>query len=321
MSKINVSYDLSATALKRIAVETGSVPPTRQSVEVDLEALSPDKRAKVLAAPGAWRGLSSVLLTVTTNPMGYMGEIVESDTVLDPDGVIAVIEATTAAHNEYRREQTEKRVQEVLKDILCSIEKRSTWSKENISPRTRDDCSKFGVDTTELDETFAKFEVLLPVFKAEAEAARLAEQAAEEQRKLRAEEKRALAQAEKVAWATMHGSDRLRRSLELECDANRLYLIERAALEYPQLDLDYDRNANWNSRNAAPSLAALDLRDSIARAHPNAEVEIVWLVAPDDFDDLDAVARWQNDDGSFMQHEGIVVHDPAYGKAIVCDVG
>lgn len=89
--------------------------------------------------------------------------------------------------------------------------------------------------------------------------------------------------AAKSAWAAAHGSPLLQRALAAGYDCQRLYVTERAALEAPGFDVDFDNEAAWKSRSC-PSAAALDLADRVQRL-PGAQVEIVWLTQPIDGED------------------------------------
>jgi len=81
---------------------------------------------------------------------------------------------------------------------------------------------------------------------------------------------------EKTAWIKAHGSDHLRRATATGADCQRLYATERAALEAPDWNLDFDDNTEWKSRSC-PSMAALDLLDE-ANTLGLGKAQIVWLV-------------------------------------------
>lgn len=121
-------------------------------------------------------------------------------------------------------------------------------------------------------------------------------------------------QIAKQAWVDAHGSDHLKRACAAGHNCDRLYWIERAAIEYPGATLDYEENADWKDR-ACPSVKMLDHRDAILAAHPGVKATIVWLTD-------EALAYKRNEEyyyeyEPFNAREGLIVNDPAYTKNIV----
>ena len=93
---------------------------------------------------------------------------------------------------------------------------------------------------------------------------------------------------EKKRWANEHGSERLTKGLAAGHYCQRLYIEERAEIEFPEFIPDFDANATWGI-SACPTLEALDLLVSV----PNAK--IVWIKRRhdyefDEFDSDDAVS-------------------------------
>lgn len=154
--------------------------------------------------------------------------------------------------------------------------------------------------------------------RAEADAAHK-ERLQEEQRKAEAYERfsqeaearkeaeKAAFEAERATWSAVHGSDHLKRAVAAGYTCTRLYLEERAAVEYPGFVVDMDASADWRSR-ACPSLAALDLVDALQAQHGEdlRSAEIVWLIQPASADRDDEVYRY--DEG----REAVVVQDRRY---------
>lgn len=107
------------------------------------------------------------------------------------------------------------------------------------------------------------------------EARRAADAAAAEERRAadaaRREREAAVAEAQ-ASWAREHGSARLRKALEGGYEATRLYVEERAALELPGFEVDFDGTAEWKDR-VGPSEPALDLAESV-------DGTVVWLTRP-----------------------------------------
>lgn len=61
---------------------------------------------------------------------------------------------------------------------------------------------------------------------------------------------------EKLEWVREHGSDHLKESCEAGYNCKRLYVYERAALEYSEYTVDFDDRADWSPR-ACPNASAL----------------------------------------------------------------
>lgn len=149
--------------------------------------------------------------------------------------------------------------------------------------------------------------------RAENERKQAAERAAADEHWRQSEAEKASAEAEKAAWIAAHGSARLKRAHAAGYDCGRLYLRERAAVEYPGFTLDYENAAAWK-RRACPSERALNIETETRAAHPEAdEVYIVWMTAPP--------ADTPNDDeydDEYEAREAVVVKDRRYaGRDLV----
>lgn len=100
---------------------------------------------------------------------------------------------------------------------------------------------------------------------AEREAQRQAEQEARESAA-------AAREAVRTEWVQTHGSDYLRKAIEGGYDCQRVYVTERAALEYPGYAVDYSNDAAWKSRSC-PSETALEEALRV-------DGTVVWLTEP-----------------------------------------
>lgn len=130
--------------------------------------------------------------------------------------------------------------------------------------------------------------------KAERDARELA--AREEREAREAAEKERLA-AEKATWIEECGSRYLRDAHKLGYPCQRVYVNERAAMEFPEFAVDFGNNAAWKER-ACPSPEALEAVKALIAQGIRAEV--VWLTAPpyerdeddycDDYDAREAIA-------------------------------
>jgi hypothetical protein len=112
---------------------------------------------------------------------------------------------------------------------------------------------------------------------------RAAEEAArrkEEEEKTAAEKKAAA--EEKAAWIRAHGSDFLKRAYALGYDCQRQYVTERAEMEVPGSQVDFNDVLAWKSRSC-PSEEALEMVEELISKGYNAEV--VWLTDAPDLDE------------------------------------
>jgi hypothetical protein len=90
--------------------------------------------------------------------------------------------------------------------------------------------------------------------------------------KLAAQAAKAKREADKLDWVKEHGSEHLKLAIENGYDCQCLYATERAELEYPDYQVDFKDNADWDPRSC-PSEAAL--LESI-----RVKGEVVWLTSP-----------------------------------------
>jgi hypothetical protein len=134
----------------------------------------------------------------------------------------------------------------------------------------------------EYDRLMAKHEADMALCLAEKEK-RAAEEAA---RKKEAEEKAAAekkaAAEEKAAWIQAHGSDFLKRAFALGYDCQRQYVTERAEMEAPGYQVDFDDEFSWKSRSC-PSEEALEMVEELISK--GFQAEVVWLTAAPDLDE------------------------------------
>lgn len=115
----------------------------------------------------------------------------------------------------------------------------------------------------------------------------------------REEAAKAQREQERADWIEAHGSDHLRAAVAAGYDCQRQYASERAALEHPGYEVDFNDQARWKSRSC-PSEDALaeELR---VRAHEEATAEVVWLTrAPQSV----PVDGWEED---WQEREAVVI--------------
>lgn len=90
---------------------------------------------------------------------------------------------------------------------------------------------------------------------------------------------------EKETWISQNGSEHLRRATSQGFDCQRLYVTERATVEYPGFGVDFKNGLEWKSRSC-PSEAALDLMETLPGT------TIVWVTydgSGDEFTPCEAV--------------------------------
>lgn len=87
--------------------------------------------------------------------------------------------------------------------------------------------------------------------------------------------------AEKLNWIEANGSFHLKKAIGRVFDCHRQYLTERAAIELPGFEFDWNNKALWGTC-ACPTLKTLELLDTL----PD-ECDIVWLKRRHDYDDDD----------------------------------
>ena len=101
---------------------------------------------------------------------------------------------------------------------------------------------------------------------------------------------------ERKEWILKYGSQYLKDCLEMDIKANKEYVFERAALEFPDFEVDYKDNAGWEEK-VSPSQKAIDeLKDLWNK---DIKSEIVWLTNPID----------ENDEYGFESCEAIAIRN------------
>jgi hypothetical protein len=94
--------------------------------------------------------------------------------------------------------------------------------------------------------------------------------------------------ADRLAWIKSNGSSRLKKSVAAGYDSQRLYVTERAAVEFPEAIVDFEGNSDWKSRSL-PSEKALDRSIAINESLNEGDTltQVVWLTTDEDGNELD----------------------------------
>lgn len=143
-------------------------------------------------------------------------------------------------------------------------------------------------------------------------AKREAERAEREARELAAEKAaKEAALKDRTEWIAEYGSDYLRRATRLGYNCQRQYVTERAAHEYPEYIVDFDRESVCKTRSC-PSMEALVEVEALIEAGVSAEV--VWLTHPAyKFESYDDEMDWE-------PCEAITIEDYLTGYTLVREV-
>lgn len=334
MSTIAVHYRLSEAARRRIGAETGTVPPTANWLIIDLAECSPEQRAALLSEPklltetefvmgcyigkppteAAYRSGIGPIHVPFANLVPAVERIVELASVPSVDEVMAHLAAMSAEietmPEQARRTQLQKFIEQhrqYMTNDYTSSGDAMYWLNNAVKPELRGD-DEIAQAALRMAEEFNAWRI---VRNAEKAAEQKAKYEAEQRAEAEKESKRTAKLQTRIAWAAEYGSDQLKRGLAAGHDCARLYYTERAAVEYPGFVVDFGDKAAWKAR-ACPSVAALDVLDATNDAHPEAEVEIVWMTTPPGADDDDT------------EHEGVeavVANDPNFPDWLVRAIG
>lgn len=271
-------YHLSDAARKRIFVETGRNPGQAQSLEVDPADLSRDDRALLVERDPSLTGHATLSYedwqSFGVAPATLQLNAPTADAV---ELLAAYRDAIAAGRQRIDTAEAER--------IEAEITRYNAWS----------DSREPGLlNTSNYKRSPRRQEWIAAHAAAKATAKRLQEEQAEWKRRDEAarEAEKTRRVAERTAWILQHGSSRLKKCVEQDYNCQRLYVVERAAVEFPGYVVDFDDKAAWKERSG-PSEAALDEAKRVGGA-------IVWVTRFSSSDDPD---RYDEDD----EYEAVVV--------------
>lgn len=251
-------YHISEQARKRIFVESGRDPGQAQGLEVDPATLSTDDRRLLIEIDPTLGGNVQLTLPVWRNGGSYKDHLVLESLASDAVELLAGYRdartSAMAAHAEAREQALTEQIERYAAYDL-------TWSKPSVlneGPYR---------ESLRLGDLRAAYAALQERIKAH-EREQTEQERADEARK---EAERAQHEQERAAWVMQHGSAHLRKCLDGGYDCQRLYAVERAAIEHPGYTLDYNDTARWKDRSG-PSEAALDEAARVGGI-------VVWLTA------------------------------------------
>jgi hypothetical protein len=100
------------------------------------------------------------------------------------------------------------------------------------------------------------------------------------------------------AWIEKHGSTRLQKCFEQGYPCQKLYVQERAVIEFPEFSLDHNNKAEYKTK-VSPSETALDLEITLKKQ--GIDTEIIWLTD-------DGIER-DYDDDLFEPCEAVIINN------------
>lgn len=231
-----------------------------------------------------------------------------ADALASREPFVAEFERLSALHHEQVRSASQAEIDSAVATMRQRIANRSAAGVLAFGPSPIVNAQRAGVqlDMSAWETVVREYRALERTFEAERTEREAAEKAA-------AEAAKAAERAERLAWARERGSDRLRRNLELGHDCKRLYVIERAGVEFPGYVPDIEKNAEWKPVVCA-STRALDERDAVLAAHPELipeQVTIEWLTCEPRARKFSA-EQTEYFDNEFEPCECIAVDSPDY---------
>lgn len=262
-------YHLSDAARKQLFVETGRDPGQVQGLEVDPAVLSSADRALIAELNPS---LGTVVHLSYPDWIGFRAGPAWLEL-----GAIATDPAELVAAYRNARAAGLARVDSgEAERISGEIETYRAWDSER----------EPGILNTGMYRQSPRREEWIAAHAAATAAAKarqatLAEQRRQDAARQEAEKQRRI--DERRVWALEHGSSRLKKCVAGDYDCQRLYVTERAALEFPGFVVDFDDKAEWKVRSG-PSEAALDEAMRVGG-------EVVWMTRhPDDEDEQEGEA-------------------------------
>lgn len=284
------AYKLSDACLNRHFLETGNKLNASQVFEVPGSILSVDAR----------RAIAEGVLVKTGYSSADYKLLLEQDQPLTEENINAALarEVAEAPNRAAKARELLQAVidekQELAENITVAGERirvpavPSSWDIKRIAESAGLNESDRSFVTPEQQQWLDNRNADRDRAKAEAEQQAKAVQAKREQeqadREVQAEAAKAKADAERAEWIQEHGSEHLKLALKHGYNMQRKYAEERAALEYPEFELDFDDEAEWKGRSS-PSMEALILLDALKETLPDgAHSMVVWITKRHDFD-------------------------------------
>ena len=294
---VYLSYKLTNRAEKNVFARTGKRPdrigtgmynlPYAALTEQEFMALPEDDRA-IIAQCGSFLAyersadfaalLPDRLRVVNSSYDGpkTTGDSVEYDHALSATEWVAAAKTLLAGNAAAEASIKPARLEWLRASLDDAIRKIENGYSSSLFVSLETEARKSGIDLSSYNAAVAA----AAERKAEADARVAAAKAAQEAAEATMRE---LAEQSKAAWIDANGSEHLQRAFARGHDCQRLYVIERAALELPGYTVDFQDAAQWRDRSC-PSVEALNEVDRVERLdlRPADEIEILiaWLTSP-----------------------------------------
>ncbi len=280
--KLTVHYKVSEEVMKKEVVETGTFNNPGRTIQFDLESMEPDTRQKLfdvgafeISSWGSLQTLADIkeVRTWDHDKNDEAKEVIHLDGEPTIDQVIEIMARKKAGEAEIKAIQKAKRDAEVaLNEKLLSL--------------YREECQRIFQMGDDL-EALNAYQVPDEIKDADTRESRVHQN---DLLSLRSEKIRELttekAEAEREAWAKEHGSDHLQKSIAEGFDCKKLYVLERAALEAPDFEVDYYDVARFDYVNC-PSWDALMAKDQAKELNLGIPVIVNLTRPPDNSDNSD----------------------------------
>jgi hypothetical protein len=276
--KLTVNYRVSSDVMKKEIIETGKAKDPTRTAFFELEPMTPETRQKLFDVGAlelsSW-GSFQAMIDIKSIPKWEPGQREESEQIrLDGEPtieqVIEIMKKKKSAMDEIRsNKEMIREIEQALKEELQSIFlEESTKIREMAEDYEALNTYKLPKKITQVD-THESRDYTKELLKQRSDA--IKELTAEKNERERRE------------WSEHHGSEHLKKSLLEGFDCKKLYVIERAALEAPDFEVDYYDAAKFDYISC-PTWAALTAKDE-AEALGLGLPMIVKLTRPPDSSD------------------------------------
>ena len=311
MSELIIKWKASAAYRRQQASATGHVPAESQVGTFDLAAMTPEQREAILSLAYLH---PNGLAELTISQFGNSYSAIPQDAPPTPASLAAYCTEAVSARRALATQKLAEKITECIAEISKHIAERNpaTHFSPYISQADAQSANDLGLSLDAYRAAKQQLSELQPIFAAEKAAAQAEADANRAAAELAAQAKAAAELADRIAWANANGTERLQEGLAAGHRCDRLYEIERAAVDYPKFIVDWEKNAKWKDA-VCPTLAALRERKTLMAAHPTAKIAIVWLIDQPLANKRDADYDYE----PFEERQAIVVDDPAYTKYLV----
>lgn len=295
MTAVNVQWAMSKKAALEQFALTGNRPDILKTKLVDLEPLSVEQRRVLLASaynPGSDKLSAVYIHGQKSNTTTYPPDLSTKDYPVEFDAE-PTIEQIVETISLLDTMETERK---------AAVERKSAADRAALQ-KSREDEERVKADLAQIVSTSdlqgAK-SYMLP-----SSDSRLASYKDGAVNRIKGE----MEDAKKAQWVTIHGSDHLKRACAAGYDCQRLYVVERAAVEAPGWIVDYNSTGRDNGRSC-PSMEALIVENaSVALAQQIGATAptVRWLTDQPTNQPKSGRQEWSEDDEMFEECEVVLM--------------